>query len=73
MFGVMINTRIRIAGNWAMGPEKGQCLNHSRHFSRVVGVSPGTCESKMSLGGDGRTTHNIYSSMERSSNSTPSS
>ena len=51
--GVIIKTRIRITGNCAMEPEKGQCLNHSRHFSGVVGVSSRTCKSKMSLGGWG--------------------
>ena len=55
-FGVIINSRIRITGNWATGPEKRQCLFHSRHFS-------GCCwsefwhlkKSRMSLGGDDRT------------------
>ena len=66
MFGIIINTR-----NQAQlgGPEKSQCFNHSRHFSGVVGVSSGTCKSKMSLGGDDRTKRKIYSSMERSSDS----
>ena len=53
-----------------MGPEEGQCLVNSRRFSGVVGVSSGTSESKMSLGGDDRTKHNIYSSMRRSCDST---
>ena len=40
------------------------------NFSGVVGV---TWKSKMSLRGDDRTKHDIYSSMGRSSDSTPSS
>ena len=72
MFGVIINARIRITGNLATEPEKRQCLNHSSHFSRVVGVRSGTLESKMSLGGDDKTKHIIYSSMERSCDDTPS-
>ena len=73
MFGVVINTRVRITGNRATGPEKRQCLDHSRHFSGVVGVSSGTCGSEMSLGGDDWTKLNISSSIGRSSDGTPPS
>ena len=37
--------RVRITGIWATGSEKGRGLNHSRHFSGVVGVDVGTCMS----------------------------
>ena len=48
-------------------------LNHSSHFSGVVGVYSGTKESKLSLGGNDGTKHDINSPMRCSGNHTPSS
>ena len=48
-------------------------LNHSSHFSGVVGVYFGTRESKLSLGGNDVTKHDINSPMRCSGNHTPSS
>ena len=39
----------------AMRTKERQCLNHNSHFGCVVGVSSGTREGKMSLGGDNKT------------------
>ena len=45
-------------------------LNHSSHFSGVVGVYSGTRESKLSLGGNDGTKHDINSPMRGSGNHT---
>ena len=65
------NSQSRATGPW--GPQKDSAsIIADIYFSGVVGVSSGTGISKMSLGGDDRTKHNIFSSMVRSSDSTTS-
>ena len=72
MLGIIEKTRVRITGNRAMRPKKGEGFNHSRHFSGVVGVDSGTCECQMSFSRDSWPKHDVYSSMERSCDRTPS-
>ena len=72
MLGIVENTGVRVTGNRALGPEKRERFDNGRHFSGIIGVDPGTCECKMAFGRDNRTKHDIYSSMVRSCDSTPS-
>ena len=58
----------RAAGS--MRTKKRQSFNHGSHFGSVVGVSSGTSESGMSLGGDDGTKHDIKFSMRGSCNNT---
>ena len=38
MFGVVENTRVRIARNRAMVPKKGERFCNGRHFSGIIGM-----------------------------------
>ena len=73
MFGVRETHEFasRATGPW--GSKKGEGLNHGRHFSGVVGVGSGTCECQVSFCRDDWAKHDIYPSMVRSCDSTPSS
>ena len=70
MHRIVINTRLLITGDWTTRTKKRQCFNHSSHFSGVVGVYSGTRESKMSLGGNDGTKHDINSPVRGSGNHT---
>ena len=59
----------RATGPW--GPRKGERFDNGRHFSGIIGMDPGTCERKMSFGGDKWTQHDIYSFMGSSCDITP--
>ena len=61
MHRIVTNTRLPITGDWTTRTKKKQCVNHSSHFSGVVGVYSGTRESKLSLGGNDGTKHDINS------------
>ena len=67
------DTQFLIPGHWTMRTTERQCFNYGSHFGCVVGVSSGTRESEMSLGGDDGTKHDINPSMVRSCNHTSSS
>ena len=51
-------------GDWTTRTQKRQCFNHGSHVNGVVGVSSGTRESNVSLGGNEGTKHDIGSALE---------
>ena len=63
---IVINARLLIPGHTAMRTKERQCFNHGSHSGCVAGVSSGTRESEMSLGGDDRNKHDLNSSMRGS-------
>ena len=63
---IIMNASTAHPSHRAMRAKERQCFNHGSHFGCVVGVSSGTREGEMGLGGDNRTKHDINSSMRGS-------
>ena len=70
MHRIVINTRLPITGDWTTRIKKRQCFNRGCLFNSVVGLCSRTRESKMSLGGNDGTKHDIHSPMVVSGNPT---
>ena len=59
-------------GNRARRPKEGECFDHTREFSGVIGMDFGSCVREMCFGRDNRTKHDKNPSLVRSCERIPS-
>ena len=72
MLGIVENAGACVTGKRAGGPKEGECFDHTREFSGVIGMGSGSCVREMCFGPDNRTKHDKNLSLVRSCECTPS-